>query len=339
MAAAASSPMSTTSPPHTANRVARLGRRRRPGTHVHRTGLEIRRDTAPAGPPGSSCWYLVGRRRPVTVRQVSRRTIRHRLAGRSVAGRRFLALVKIVLTRTSTGTRPGTGEDADLLIRTARTTRSRLLAQARTAAAAHLTQHGKPITRDQLRAELRTGTDVATVLHRQVRQDTRTSTVPVPPEAFARHQRAHRPQGAANDPAAVTATPADDSPEPRRAPGLPHASTPGQQTLRTLARVDGVCVRPWPFPRTDVTRVDRGHRGALRRPDWPRSASRAPTQPATADPADPGGLASPTSRPSDRSGPAKKVLSLVRVRAHLEFERADAERQSIGTNCPTLTRR
>src|SRR5258705_99137 len=53
-------------------------------------------------------------------------------------------------------------------------------------AAAHLAQHGKPITRDQLRAELRTSTNTATLLHRQVRQDIRPGLVPIGLEAFTR---------------------------------------------------------------------------------------------------------------------------------------------------------
>lgn len=46
-----------------------------------------------------------------------------------------------------------------------------LLDQARRVAAAHLAAHGRPITRDQLRARLRTSTDTATVLHRQIRSN------------------------------------------------------------------------------------------------------------------------------------------------------------------------
>ncbi|MBT8227018.1 MAG: hypothetical protein HKP61_01365, partial [Dactylosporangium sp.] len=61
-----------------------------------------------------------------------------------------------------------------------------LLDQARALAAAHLAEHGRPITRDQLRAGLRTGTNTATVLHRQVRQDGRPGLVPVPNGTFTR---------------------------------------------------------------------------------------------------------------------------------------------------------
>jgi hypothetical protein len=61
-----------------------------------------------------------------------------------------------------------------------------LLAQARVLAATHLAEHGRPITRDQLRAALRTGTNTATVLHRQVKQDGRPGLLPVPPDVFAR---------------------------------------------------------------------------------------------------------------------------------------------------------
>jgi hypothetical protein len=61
-----------------------------------------------------------------------------------------------------------------------------LLDQARALAAAHLAKRGRPITRDQLRAALRTGTNTATVLHRQVKQDARPGLLPVTPDAFAR---------------------------------------------------------------------------------------------------------------------------------------------------------
>jgi hypothetical protein len=116
----------------------------------------------------------------------------------------FLACVKIVLTRTPTGTTPtsvptpiavpdqddaGTtavpaqvngedDQDSDAVT-------ADLLGQARTAAAAYLAENGRPITRDQLRAELRTGTNTATVLHRQVRQDPRPGLT-VASDAFAR---------------------------------------------------------------------------------------------------------------------------------------------------------
>ncbi len=106
----------------------------------------------------------------------------------------FLALVKIVLTRTPAGTTPGpvrAPEDGGTVAVPAQVddqdgVTADLLAQARPVAAAHLATHGRPITRDQLRAELRTGTNTATVLHRQVRQDPRPGLVPVPPDAFAR---------------------------------------------------------------------------------------------------------------------------------------------------------
>jgi hypothetical protein len=61
-----------------------------------------------------------------------------------------------------------------------------LLGQARTVAAAHLAEHGRPITRDQLRAHLRTGTNTATALHRQIKQDGRPGLLSMPVDAFAR---------------------------------------------------------------------------------------------------------------------------------------------------------
>jgi hypothetical protein len=61
-----------------------------------------------------------------------------------------------------------------------------LVTRVRQAAADHLAEQGKPITRDQLRSVLRVGTDTATVLHQQVRTAGRPGLVPVPSGTFAR---------------------------------------------------------------------------------------------------------------------------------------------------------
>ena len=62
-----------------------------------------------------------------------------------------------------------------------------LVTRARQAAADHLAEQGKPITRDQLRSVLRVGTDTATVLHQQVRTlADRPGLVPVPSGTFTR---------------------------------------------------------------------------------------------------------------------------------------------------------
>jgi hypothetical protein len=174
------------------------------------TGLEIRRRHRAGQHAGFVLWVLIG----AVVLSLSAQVVE---AERSVVGwlaaalpaAGFLALVKIVLTRTPAGTPvpapypvvPETypvvpavsavvpdvedGQDgrdgADLP-----DSGGELLVQARTVAAAHLAAHGKPITRDQLRAELRTSTNTATVLHRQVRQDGRPGLVPVGVDAFTR---------------------------------------------------------------------------------------------------------------------------------------------------------
>ncbi|MBT8223959.1 MAG: hypothetical protein KJO75_00450, partial [Dactylosporangium sp.] len=118
----------------------------------------------------------------------------------------FLALVKIVLSRTPTSDTTGTARTTPVPPETTRTApvpaqltsqddtddtdggdeTAGLLDQARALAAEHLAEHGRPITRDQLRAGLRTGTSTATVLHRQVRQDGRPGLVPVPNGTFTR---------------------------------------------------------------------------------------------------------------------------------------------------------
>jgi hypothetical protein len=163
------------------------------------TGLEIRRRHRTGRAAGFVMWVLVGAvalSLSAQVVEAERSVIGWLAAALPAAG--FLALVKIVLTRTSTGTGPVPVQDTDPVALDGQDDPlAGLLAQARTVATAHLAQHGKPITRDQLRAELRTGTDVATVLHRQVRQDTRPATVPIPPDAFARVNGATVHSGAA----------------------------------------------------------------------------------------------------------------------------------------------
>jgi hypothetical protein len=154
------------------------------------TGLEIRRRHRTGRTAGFVMWVLVGAVVLSLSAQVveAERSVIGWLAAALPAGG-FLALVKIVLTRTPADTVPVPDQDGDLGVQDGQDEPdplSGLLAQARTVAAAHVAEHGKPITRDQLRAELHTGTDTATVLHRQVRQDVRSGVVPVPPEAFAR---------------------------------------------------------------------------------------------------------------------------------------------------------
>ena len=150
------------------------------------TGLEIRRRHRAGRPAGFVVFVLVTGvvlSLSAQVVEAERSVIGWLAAALPAAG--FLALVKIVLTRTPAGTAVLTeqdGRDGEDELDPA----ADLIAQARTVAAAHLAQHGRPITRDQLRAQLRTGTNTATVLHRQVRQDTSRGLVPVGPDAFTR---------------------------------------------------------------------------------------------------------------------------------------------------------
>lgn len=118
----------------------------------------------------------------------------------------FLACVKIVLTRTPTGTLPPATPaiGAEIVPEQAAPSNVQdepagvqdeapdLLGQARAVADAHLAEHGRPITRDRLRAELRTGTNIATTLHRQLKQDTRPGLT-VAADAFARANRTPTP--------------------------------------------------------------------------------------------------------------------------------------------------
>lgn len=184
------------------------------------TGLEIRRRHRNGQHAGFVMWVLIGGvalSLSAQVVEAERSVIGWLAAALPAAG--FLALVKIVLTRTPAGTpvpEPSPtvpeppravsvvvpavldvedGQDGADLPESG----GELLAQARTVAAEHLAEHGRPITRDQLRAELHTSTDTATVLHRQVRQDGRPGLVPVGVDAFARANSATPDSGAALD--------------------------------------------------------------------------------------------------------------------------------------------
>jgi hypothetical protein len=167
------------------------------------TGLEIRRRHRAGQGAGFVLWVLVGAVALSLSAQVveAERSVIGWLAAALPAGG-FLALVKIVLTRTPARTTPvpavpavpaavpdpvpaqddQDGQDGN------RGSTSGLLEQARVIAAAHRAEHGRPITRDQLRAALGIGTTPATELHRQIKEETTTRprTVPVPPDAFAR---------------------------------------------------------------------------------------------------------------------------------------------------------
>ncbi len=160
------------------------------------TGLEIRRRHRTNRPAGFVLWVLIGAvvlSLSAQVVEAERSVIGWLAAALPAAG--FLALVKIVLTRTPAGTAVPAGRDEqDGGDET--DPAGDLLTQARDIAAAHLAQHGKPITRDQLRAELRTSTTTATALHRQVRQ-ARAGLVPVGPDAFTRANGATLRTGAA----------------------------------------------------------------------------------------------------------------------------------------------
>lgn len=190
------------------------------------TGLEIRRRHRNGQHAGFVLWVLIGGvalSLSAQVVEAERSVIGWLAAALPAAG--FLALVKIVLTRTPAGTpvpepSPTVPASSSVVLETSPVvlpvpdvedgqdgqdgtdlpdTTGELLEQARTVAAAHLAQHGKPITRDQLRAELRTSTNTATVLHRQVRQDGRPGLVPVGLDAFTRANGATPNLGAALD--------------------------------------------------------------------------------------------------------------------------------------------
>jgi hypothetical protein len=184
------------------------------------TGLEIRRRHRAGQHAGFVLWVLIGAvalSLSAQVVEAERSVIGWLAAALPAAG--FLALVKIVLTRTPAGTTvpepspvvpetspavpavsvvvPDVEDGQDGGDRQDPT--GELLEQARTVAAAHLVEHGRPITRDQLRAELRTSTNTATVLHRQVRQDGRPGLVPVGLDAITRANGATPDCGAVLD--------------------------------------------------------------------------------------------------------------------------------------------
>jgi hypothetical protein len=171
------------------------------------TGLEIRRRARTGRPAGFVLAILVA----AVALSLSAQVVE---AEASVVGwlaaalpaLGFLACVKIVLSRTVTKT-DGTDGNAMTSDGTAavptqvagqdeqdsrdgaedgQDVTADLLDQARTVAAAHMAEHGRPITRDQLRARLRTGTNTATVLHRQIRQDPRPAVLAMPADAFTR---------------------------------------------------------------------------------------------------------------------------------------------------------
>jgi hypothetical protein len=161
------------------------------------TGLEIRRRHRAGQSAGFVLWVLIGAVALSLSAQVveAERSVIGWLAAALPAGG-FLALVKIVLTRTPARTTPVPAvpvavpdpvpvqDDRD----DNRDMTPELLEQARHIATAHRAEHGRPITRDQLRAALGIGTTPATELHRQIKEETTTRprTVPVPPDAFAR---------------------------------------------------------------------------------------------------------------------------------------------------------
>jgi hypothetical protein len=165
------------------------------------TGLEIRRRHRQGGRAGFVLWVLIGGvalSLSAQVVEAERSVIGWLAAALPAAG--FLALVKIVLSRTPADPTPvpvrtggdlaGPGEvgedDAG-----PDGTEPTLPALARQVAVAHLGEYGRPITRDELRASLRVSTDTASRLLRHVK-DARPGLVPVPPGTFA------RPNGATN---------------------------------------------------------------------------------------------------------------------------------------------
>jgi hypothetical protein len=168
------------------------------------TGLEIRRRARASRPAGFVLALLVA----AVALSLSAQVVE---AEASVVGwlaaalpaLGFLACVKIVLSRavtTADGTAaadPGTAtvpaqltgqdeQDGRDGAEDGQDMTADLLDQARTVAAVHLAEHGRPITRDQLRAHLRTSTNTATVLHRQIRQDPRPAVLAMPADAFTR---------------------------------------------------------------------------------------------------------------------------------------------------------
>ncbi len=168
------------------------------------TGLEIRRRHRTGRTAGFVLWVLVGAvilSLSAQVVEAERSVIGWIAAALPAAG--FLSLVKIVLTRTDSSSPspdPVPDQDTDPADRDEQSgITHELLDQARTIATAHRDEHGRPITRDQLRAALGIGTTPATALHRQIKEETATRprTVPVPPDAFARVNGATTASGGA----------------------------------------------------------------------------------------------------------------------------------------------
>jgi hypothetical protein len=179
------------------------------------TGLEIRRRHRGGQAAGFVLWILIG----AVVLSLSAQVVE---AERSVVGwlaaalpaAGFLALVKIVLTRTPARTEsekdavPVPVPPVPVVPATVRPVPAKensldkaatgdpdrgitpeLLEQARSISAAHRAQHGRPITRDQLRTALGVATASATVVHRQIRKETapaRPELIPIAPGAFTR---------------------------------------------------------------------------------------------------------------------------------------------------------
>ncbi len=170
------------------------------------TGLEIRRRHRSGQPTGFVLAVLVSAVALSLSAQVveAERSIVGWLAA-ALPALGFLALVKIVLTRTPTGTgtepvpdavpdpaarqndendendeNDGNGQDGGPAVTV------ELLDRARAIATAHRTTHGRDITRDALRAQLRVSSTTASELLRLLRTDIRPCLLSVPADAFAR---------------------------------------------------------------------------------------------------------------------------------------------------------
>ncbi len=167
------------------------------------TGLEIRRRHRTSRPAGFVLAVLTA----AVVLSLSAQVVE---AERSVVGwlaaalpaLGFLALVKIVLTRTPAGTGtepvppavptgavPGNEPDAEDDAGPAVT--GDLIDRARIIAAGHRAANGRDITRDALRAQLRVSSTTASELLRLVRTDGRPGVLSVPADTFARTNHAN----------------------------------------------------------------------------------------------------------------------------------------------------
>jgi hypothetical protein len=157
------------------------------------TGLEIRRRHRTGRAAGFVLWVLVGAvilSLSAQVVEAERSVIGWLAAALPAAG--FLALVKIVLTRTDASSNPVPDQDGARDYQDgqddSRGITKELLDQARTIASEHRAEHGGPIRRDQLGKALGIIKEETT---------TRPRMVPVPPDAFARVNGATVPDGAA----------------------------------------------------------------------------------------------------------------------------------------------